>query len=100
MKILCFLPQTPTPRASPSPSTIISSSFSTLYFLSFHTLCAMLGVYRSLLSSLFCLLFITSWTLAYIVWERNTLHSTLEHNIVFMLIFVDCSLSFSSCYRV
>ena len=31
----------------------------------------------------FCLLFITSRNLAFLVWERNTLHSTLEHNIGF-----------------
>ena len=53
-----------------------------------------------LISSLFYffLLFITSRTLAYIVWERNTLHFTLEHNIGFMLIIVVCYLSFYSCY--
>ena len=54
-------------------------------FLSLHMLCAMLGASRSLLFSLFqfCLLFITSRNLAYLVWERDTLHSTLEHNIGF-----------------
>ena len=67
-------------------------------FLSLHMLCAMLGAYRSLLFSLFqfCLLFITSRNLAYLVWERHTLHSTLEHNIGFMLILFVCSSSFHS----
>ena len=54
-------------------------------FLSLHMICVILGASRSLLFSLFqfCLLFITSQNLAYLVWERHTLHSTLEHNIGF-----------------
>ena len=54
-------------------------------FVSLHALCAMLGASRSLVFSFLqlCLLFITSQNPAFIVWERNTLHSTLEHNIGF-----------------
>src|SRR4051812_13928185 len=47
-------------------------------FLSIHMLCAMLGascIYFLVFFSLFlfCLMFITSWTLAYLVCKRNTL---------------------------
>src|SRR4051812_15125535 len=77
------------PHASPSPSTIISSSFYTLYFITSCVLCYAWSVLHLIFSLfIFFLLFITSWTPAYIFWERNTLHSTLEHNIGFMLIFV------------
>ena len=83
------------------PSSIDNYRFVLLHaiFLSLHMLCAMLGASRSLLFSLFkfFLLFITCWTLAFLAWERNTLHSTLEHNIVFMPILFVCSLSFHSC---
>ncbi len=83
------------------PFSINNHQFVLLHaiFLSLHMLCVMLGASCNFLFSLFqlCLLFITSWTLAYIVWERNMLHSTLEHNIGFMLIFDVCSLSFHSC---
>src|ERR1041385_2963384 len=50
-------------------------------FLLLHMLWATLGASRSIIFSLlyFFLLFITSWILAFIVWERNTLHSTVEH---------------------
>ena len=80
------------------PFSINNHQFILLHaiFLSLHMLCAMLGASRSLLFSLFqfCLLFITSWTLAYIVWERNTLHSTLEHNIGFHAYLLLCVLYF------
>src|SRR4051812_23098616 len=83
------------------PFSINNHQFVLLHaiFLSLHVLCAMLGASRSLLFSLFyfCLLFITSWTLAYIVWDRNTLHSTLEHNIGLHVYLFVCSLSFRSC---
>src|SRR4051812_44726903 len=51
-------------------------------FLSLHGLCAIprVSCIYFLVFFLF-LLFITSWTPSYIVWERNTLHSTLVHNI-------------------
>ena len=54
-------------------------------FLSLHMLCAILGASLSLLFSWFQFFFllITSRNLAYLVWERHTLHSTLEHNIGF-----------------
>lgn len=54
-------------------------------FLSLHMICDMFGASRYLLFSLyyFFLFFITSRNLAYLVWLRHTLHSTLEHNIGF-----------------
>src|SRR3954465_12319625 len=54
-------------------------------FLSLHMLCARLGASRSLIFSLFlfCFLFITTSILAFMFWERNPLHSTVEHNIGF-----------------
>ena len=67
-------------------------------FLSLHALCAMLGASCSLLFSLLqlCFLSITSQNPAFIVWKRNTLHFTLEHNIVFhAYLCCVCSLSFS-----
>src|ERR1043165_8673513 len=72
------------PHASPSPSTILSSSFSTLYL--YHFICyvlyleclalyflvffLLLAVHNKLKPRLHCV-------------ERNTLHSALEHNIGF-----------------
>src|SRR3954464_13395361 len=70
--------------ASPSPSTINSSSFSTLYF--YHFMCYVLYlerlvfIFEFVLINYFYLLFITSWTPAYIVWEINTLHFHLEYS--------------------
>src|SRR3954470_21276031 len=67
------------------PFSINNHQFVLLHaiFLSLHVLCAKLGAPRSFLFSLFkfCLLFIITWIISFIVWERNTLPSPLEHNI-------------------
>src|SRR3954466_4053579 len=66
------------------PFSINNHQFVLLHtmFLSLNMLCDMLAVSCIyFLVLLVCLLFITSWTLSYIVWERNTLHFHLEHNI-------------------
>src|SRR3954471_19379242 len=63
------------------PFSIKNHQFILLHtiFLSIHVLCAMLGASCICFSFFsFFLLFITSWTPAYIVWERNTLHFHLE----------------------
>src|SRR3954467_11832868 len=79
------------PHASPSPSTIISSSFVPLYFYHFmrYVLClerlalfflaylVLLAVINKLDPSLHCL-------------ERNKLHFTLEHNIGFSCLSLLC----------
>ena len=68
-------------------------------FLSLHALCAMLGASCSLLFSFLqlCLLFITTQNPAFFVWERNMLHSIVEHNIGLhaYLSFCVCSISVS-----
>src|SRR3954466_5968979 len=81
------------PSASPSPSTIISSSFAPLYF--YHFMHYVLCLERLALSYLFsflelCLLFITSYNPDYFVLERNTLHLKLEHIIRFSCLSFFC----------
>ena len=69
--------------------------FRSTIFLSLHALCAMLGASCSqfpfFLSFLqLCLMFITSQNPAFFVWERNTLHFNLEHNIEFSCLSLLC----------
>ena len=81
------------PPCIPFSINIISSSFVPLYF--YHFMCYVLCLERLAFSFLFsflqlCLLFITSWNSAFFVWERNTLHFNLEHNIEFSCLSLLC----------
>ena len=78
------------PRASPSPSTLSVR-------LSFHyiliTSCVMCYAWSVLLLVFlfsFLQLFITSRNSAFFMWERNTLHFYLEHNIEFSCLSLLC----------
>ena len=77
------------PRASPSPSTL---SVRLPFHYIFITSCVMCYAWSVLLlvSFLFSLAFITSRNSAFFVWERNTLHFNLEHNIEFSCLSLLC----------
>ena len=59
-------------------------------FLSLHVLCAMLGASCFQFPFCFLQLLITSRNSAFFVWERNTLHFNLEHNIEFSCLSLLC----------
>ena len=61
--------------------------FRSAIFLSLHVLCAMLGASCFQFSFQF---FITSRNSAFFMWERNTLHFYLEHNIEFSCLSLLC----------
>ena len=68
-------------------------------FLLPHMLCALLGAYHfsfKFCFVLFCFLVITSWILACLIWERNTLHFFLECSQFSLLSFFECSIFISS----
>src|SRR3954464_5451921 len=83
------------PRASPSPSTIISSSFVSLYFYHFMRYVLFLKRLTLRFRFYFSLAFLAVHNKlepAFFVWERNTLHLTLEHNIGFSCLSLLCVL--------
>ena len=78
------------PPCIPFSINIISSSFVPLYF--YHFMCYVLCLERLAFSFLFSFLqlFITSRNSAFFMWERNTLHFYLEHNIEFSCLSLLC----------
>ena len=78
------------PPCIPFSINIISSSFVPLYF--YHFMCYVLYLERLAFSFLFSFLqlFITSRNSAFFMWERNTLHFYLEHNIEFSCLSLLC----------
>ena len=64
--------------------------FRSTIFLSLHVLCAMLGASCFQFPFQFSLVFITSRNSAFFMWERNTLHFYLEHNIEFSCLSLLC----------
>ena len=78
------------PPCIPFSINIISSSFVPLYFN--HFMCYVLCLERLAFSFLlnFLELFITSQNSAFFMWERNTLHFYLEHNIEFSCLSLMC----------
>ena len=78
------------PPCIPFSINSISSSFVPLYF--YHFMCYVLCLERLAFSFLFSFLqlFIMSRNSAFFMWERNTLHFYLEHNIEFSCLSLLC----------
>ena len=74
------------PPCIPFSINIISSSFVPLYYN--HFMCYVLCLERLAFS--FLQFFITSRNSAFFMWERNTLHFYLEHNIEFSCLSLLC----------
>ena len=75
----------------PSPHYIFINSYDMCYAWSVSLFTFQFALFQ------FCLLFITSWTLAYLVWERNTLHFHLECSQFSCLSLLSVLFYISSC---